>query len=187
MTYSIRTLRRMAWQSWPRPMESESPSPEIPIYRRSRLAAAAPVAIEGMRPCAELKPCAPPTKYVGVLEEQPMPLSLAMRCGGVDNSQKGPNDGGGDGIVAAARAQRGHGAFVVADGQAQLVALQAGVGGDGFGDGRHGQFTGSLFAVCNLVQNFGNDVAGAQAGSLRTPVRNAASPWARTFPVSAAI
>src|SRR5262252_205783 len=84
----MRTLRRMAWQSWPKPMESESPSPETPMYTRSRFAAAAPVAIAGIRPCAELNPCAPLTKYVGVLEEQPIPLNLAIWCGGVDNSQK---------------------------------------------------------------------------------------------------
>jgi hypothetical protein len=41
-----------------------------------------------MRPCAELKPCAPRTKYVGVLEEHPMPLSFAIMCGGVESSQK---------------------------------------------------------------------------------------------------
>src|SRR5215469_16807881 len=78
----------MAWHICPSPMESESPSPEMPIYVRPRLAAAAPVAMAGMRPCAELNPCAPPTKYVGVFEEQPMPLSLAMWCGGVQSSQK---------------------------------------------------------------------------------------------------
>src|SRR5579862_4526410 len=80
-TYSMRTLRRMTWHIWPRPMESESPSPEMPTYSRSRLAALAPVTMEGMRPWAELKPWAPLTKYVGVLEEQPMPLNLASRCG----------------------------------------------------------------------------------------------------------
>ena len=48
----------------------------------------APVAMGTIRPCAELKPCAPRTKYVGVLEEQPMPLSFAIMCGGVDSSQK---------------------------------------------------------------------------------------------------
>ena len=40
----------------------------------------------GMRPWAELKPCAPLTKYVGVFEEQPMPLSLATMCGWVSSS-----------------------------------------------------------------------------------------------------
>ena len=44
-------LRRMAWQNWPSPIESESPSPEMPMYVSSRLAALAPVAIAGMRPC----------------------------------------------------------------------------------------------------------------------------------------
>jgi hypothetical protein len=51
-----------------------------------RLAAAAPLAIAGIRPCAELKPCAPLTKYVGVFDEQPIPLSLAIMCGGVSSS-----------------------------------------------------------------------------------------------------
>ena len=41
----------------------------------------------GMRPCAELKPCAPLTKYVGVFDEQPMPDSFATMCGGVSSSQ----------------------------------------------------------------------------------------------------
>jgi hypothetical protein len=49
-------------------------------------AAFAPVAIAAMRPCALLKPCAPEMKYVGVLEEQPMPDSFATRCGGMSIS-----------------------------------------------------------------------------------------------------
>src|SRR5713226_1512909 len=57
------------------------PSPDTPMYVRSRFAAIAPPAIAGMRPCAELTPCAPPTKYVGVFDEHPMPLSLASLCG----------------------------------------------------------------------------------------------------------
>src|SRR5262249_23317835 len=77
----------IAWHMWPSPIESESPSPEMPITRSSRLAAIAPVAIGGMRPCALLKPCAPLTKYVGVFDEQPMPESLATRCGGTSSSQ----------------------------------------------------------------------------------------------------
>jgi len=52
----------MAWTSWPMPIDNESPSPEMPMYVSSRLAALAPVAMEGMRPCAELNPCAPLTK-----------------------------------------------------------------------------------------------------------------------------
>src|SRR5947209_20288223 len=60
----------------------------MPMYTSSRLAALAPVAMAAMRPCAELKPWAPLTKYVGVLEEQPIPLSLAIMWGGVDSSQK---------------------------------------------------------------------------------------------------
>ena len=47
----------------------------------------APAAIEGMRPCTELKPCASLMKYVGVLEEQPMPESFATRCGSTSSSK----------------------------------------------------------------------------------------------------
>ena len=75
------TFRRTAWQNCPRPMESESPSPEIPTYRRSLFAAFAPAAIDGMRPCTELKPCASLMKYVGVFDEHPIPDSFATRCG----------------------------------------------------------------------------------------------------------
>src|SRR5579862_3064623 len=81
-------LRRMAWQSWPRPIDSESPSPEMPMYDRPRFAALAPVAMDGMRPWAELKPCAALTKYVGVFDEQPMPESLTTWCGSVSSSWK---------------------------------------------------------------------------------------------------
>ena len=59
----------------------------MPINVSSRLAALAPVAIVAIRPCAELNPWAPRTKYVGVLEEQPMPLNFAIVCGGVESSQ----------------------------------------------------------------------------------------------------
>ena len=86
-TYSMSTLRRMAWQSWPMPMDRESPSPEIPTYSRPRLAALAPAAMEGMRPCTELKPWASFTKYAGVLDEQPMPESFATRCGSTSSSK----------------------------------------------------------------------------------------------------
>src|SRR5437763_16215641 len=84
----MRTLRRMAWQRWPKPMDSESPSPETPMYTNSRLAALAPVAMGGMRPCAELNPCAPLTQYEGVFDEQPMRLSLAIIWGGVAGSHR---------------------------------------------------------------------------------------------------
>jgi len=41
------------------------------------LAALAPVATDGMRPCTPLKPCEPLAKYaVVVFEEQPMPDSF---------------------------------------------------------------------------------------------------------------
>ncbi len=82
------TLRRIAWHSWPRPMDRESPSPEMPTYSRSRLAAFAPAAMEGMRPCTELKPWASFTKYAGVLDEQPMPDSFATRWGSTSSSKK---------------------------------------------------------------------------------------------------
>src|SRR6478672_334479 len=78
----------MAWHMWPIPIESESPSPETPIYVKSRFAAMAPVVMGGMRPCAELKPCAPFTKYAGVFEEQPIPLIFASRCGGIEISHR---------------------------------------------------------------------------------------------------
>ena len=52
------TLRRMAWHSWPKPIESESPSPDTPIMIKSLLAALAPVATAGMRPWTLLKPWA---------------------------------------------------------------------------------------------------------------------------------
>src|ERR1700751_1873157 len=39
------------------------------------------MAIEGMRPCTELKPCPPLTKYAVVLEEQPIPESFTTFCG----------------------------------------------------------------------------------------------------------
>src|SRR6516162_3972343 len=87
MMYTIFRLRRMAWQRCPKPIERESPSPEIPMYVSSRLAALPPVAMGGMRPCAPLKPWAPLTKYAGVFEEQPIPLILAIMCGGRASSQ----------------------------------------------------------------------------------------------------
>ena len=51
-------------------------------------ASIAPVATDGMRPCTELKPCPPPTKYAVVFDEQPMPDSLATRCGWISSSQQ---------------------------------------------------------------------------------------------------
>jgi hypothetical protein len=47
----------------------------------------APVAIEGMRPCTALKPCAPLAKYAVVFDEQPMPDSLASCSGRSPSSQ----------------------------------------------------------------------------------------------------
>jgi hypothetical protein len=51
------------------------------------LAAFAPVAIAGMRPCTLLKPCASLRKYAGVFDEQPMPESFATVCGAMSSSQ----------------------------------------------------------------------------------------------------
>ena len=47
----------------------------------------APVSTDGMRPCTLLKPCELPRKYVGVLDEQPMPESFATRCGAMSSSK----------------------------------------------------------------------------------------------------
>src|SRR3954451_1569033 len=71
----------------PSPIESVSPSPDTPMYPSRRLAAFAPVATEGMRPCTELKPCDPATKYAVVLEEQPMPDSLTRFFGSIALAQ----------------------------------------------------------------------------------------------------
>jgi hypothetical protein len=46
----------------------------------------APVAREGIRPCKPLKPNARSKKYVGALLEQPIPLTLRMRSGGMSSS-----------------------------------------------------------------------------------------------------
>src|ERR1019366_7954836 len=81
------TLRRIKCDKCPMPIDNESPSPEMPMYLNSLLAALAPVAMVAMRPCAELKPCAPRTKYVGGFDEQPMPESLAIMCGGIEGSK----------------------------------------------------------------------------------------------------
>jgi hypothetical protein len=51
------------------------------------LAAFAPIAMDGMRPCTELKPCPPLTKYAVVLDEQPMPESFTMFCGSMSRPQ----------------------------------------------------------------------------------------------------
>ena len=57
------------------------------MYRRSRLAALAPVVTDGMRPCTELNPCDWLTKYAGVFDEQPMPLIFASMCGSTSSSK----------------------------------------------------------------------------------------------------
>ena len=54
---------------------------------RSRLAALAPLATDGIRPWTELKPCDWRMKYAVVFEEQPMPLIFAARWGGMSSSK----------------------------------------------------------------------------------------------------
>jgi cysteine sulfinate desulfinase/cysteine desulfurase-like protein len=46
-----------------------------------------PVDVVASGACTELKPWASRRKYVGVLDEQPMPLSFATLCGGMSSSQ----------------------------------------------------------------------------------------------------
>ena len=67
-----------------------------------------------MRPCTALKPCDCFMKYAVVLDEQPMPLIFAARCGGTSSSQQRLHERGGHGVVPAPGAERGHRAFVVA-------------------------------------------------------------------------
>src|SRR3954451_4993574 len=62
-------------------MLAESPSPLMPMATSLRLATAAPVATEGMRPCSALKPWLYCRKYAGVLLEQPMPLNFTVEYG----------------------------------------------------------------------------------------------------------
>src|SRR3954463_2871079 len=81
-------LRRIAWQNCPRPIDSVSPSPEMPMYVRLRFAAFAPVATDGMRPCTELKPWPPATKYAVVFDEHPMPDIFTRFCGSISMPQE---------------------------------------------------------------------------------------------------
>src|SRR5206468_2798378 len=74
-------LRRQACLNCPRPMLAVSPSPLMPIARSLRLARAAPVATEGIRPCSALKPWLYWRKYAGVLLEQPIPLNFTVEYG----------------------------------------------------------------------------------------------------------
>ncbi len=60
--------------------------------------------------------------------------------------EEGPRDGGGDRVVTAAGAERRHGAFVVADGEAELVRLQRRVPGDGLLDVAHASSGGGTGA-----------------------------------------
>src|SRR5215469_1085191 len=76
-------LRRMRWTNCPIPIEAVSPSPLTPRAMRSRLASMAPVATEGMRPWTALKLCERLMKYAGLFDEQPMPLGLMTRSGGM--------------------------------------------------------------------------------------------------------
>src|SRR5262249_53277760 len=48
----------------------------------------APMAIDGMRPCTELNPWPPETKYAVVFDEQPMPESFTMFCGSMARPQQ---------------------------------------------------------------------------------------------------
>ncbi len=85
--YTMLTPRRMLCANWPRPIDAESPSPETPMYSRSRFARFAPVSTDGIRPCTLLKPCELPRKYVGVFDEQPIPDSFATLCGWMSRSK----------------------------------------------------------------------------------------------------
>ncbi len=81
MMYNMFTLRRMMCLNCPMPMLAESPSPETPIPLRWWSPNNAPVAMDGIRPCRLLKPNERFRKYVGDLDEQPMPLNLTMVSG----------------------------------------------------------------------------------------------------------
>ena len=72
-----------------------------------------------MRPCTELKPCAPLTKYAVVFDEQPMPDSFATSA--PRRPQERLGDRGGDRVVAAAGAKRRHRALVVAAREARAL------------------------------------------------------------------
>src|SRR5262245_12676962 len=58
------------------------------MYDSSRFAAFAPIAIDGMRPCTELNPWPPETKYAVVFDEQPMPDSFTRFCGSSEIAQQ---------------------------------------------------------------------------------------------------
>ena len=62
-------------------MFAVSPSPLMPIASSLRLATAAPVATDGIRPCSALKPWLYWRKYAGVLLEQPIPLNFTVEYG----------------------------------------------------------------------------------------------------------
>ena len=131
------TLRRIAWQSWPRPIDSESPSPEMPMYTRSRFAAFAPVASAGMRPCTPLNPCDCSQEVRGRLRRasDAAHLRRAMRRD-VELPQR-LDERRGDRVVAAPGAQRRHRAFVLAPREPECVLGERGVANRGLGDRSH--------------------------------------------------
>ena len=77
------------------------------------LASTAPVATDGMRPCTELKLCERLMKYAGLFDEQPMPRHLHHALGLHAHLVHGVDDALGDGVVAAAGAERGLAAAIV--------------------------------------------------------------------------
>ena len=108
------TLRRIAWQSCPSPIDSESPSPEIPMYdeiairriRASRERRHAPVhAVEAVRLPQEvrgrLRRAADAAHLRRAMRRK---LELPQRL----------HERRGDGVVSAAGAERRHRALVVA-------------------------------------------------------------------------
>ena len=80
-------LRRTTWANCPMPIDRLSPSPDTPTHTSSRLAAWAPVVIDGIRPCTALSPCASLRKYAGVFPLQPIPDVLTTLCGSTSISQ----------------------------------------------------------------------------------------------------
>ena len=78
-----------------------------------------------------------------------MPDSLATLCGAMLELPERLDDRGGDRVVAAAGAERGDRAFVVAAGQPDRVRLQRRVVDLGFRDVGHATF--SSFALTPLI------------------------------------
>src|SRR5258708_2545523 len=67
--------------NWPMPIAPVSPAPLMPMANIFPFASRAPVPTDGMRPWTELKPCASPRKYAGLLLEHPIPESLMTSRG----------------------------------------------------------------------------------------------------------